>query len=121
VTKVRTAETISTEKFFVLGKWLSSLSNSISSMLMISLSRECIISLFYRFSFGTFFFIPPGWLIVFLCFCRFVVVIGCRFDKLDGFFVSWLTTTLSLFITPNQFSALDSFIDSEWWLILLRL
>jgi hypothetical protein len=99
VTKVRTVETISIEKLFVPGKWLSSLSKSISFMLMMSLSRECIIYLFYRFSPGTFSFTCTGWLIVFLCFCRFVVVIGCRFDmdisfdKLDGFFVSWLTTT----------------------------
>jgi hypothetical protein len=93
MTKVRTKETISIEKTLVPGKCLSSLNRSISSMLMISLSRECIISLFYRFIPGTFFFTPPGQLIVFLCFCSFVVVIGCRFDKLDGFFVSWLTTT----------------------------
>jgi hypothetical protein len=93
MTKVRTKETISIEKTLVPGKWLSSLNRSISSMLMISLSRECIISLFYRFSPGTFFFTPPGQLIVFLCFCRFVVVIGCIFDKFDGFFVSWLTNT----------------------------
>jgi hypothetical protein len=93
VTKVRTEKTISIEKSLVPGKWLSSLSRLISSMLMISLSRECVISLFYRFNHGTFLFTPPGKLIVFLCFCRFVVVIGCRFDKLDGFFVSWLTTT----------------------------
>jgi hypothetical protein len=93
MTKVRTKETISVEKTLVPGKWLSSLNRSISSMLMISLSRECIISLFYRFSPGTFFFTPPGQLIVFLCFCMFVVVIGCRFEKLDGLFVSWLTTT----------------------------
>jgi hypothetical protein len=99
VTKSRTVETISIEKFFVPGKWFSSLSKLISSMLMMSLSRECIIPLFYRFSPDTFFFTCPRRLIVFLCFCRFVVVIGCRFDmdnsfdKLDGFFVSWLTTT----------------------------
>jgi hypothetical protein len=93
VTKVITVETIAIEKFFVPGKWLSSLRKSISSMLMTSFSWECIISLFYRFSPGTFFFTRPGWLIVFLCFCRFVVVIGCRFDKLDGFFVSWFITT----------------------------
>jgi hypothetical protein len=108
VTKVRTVETISIEKFFVPGKWLSSLRKSISFMLMMSLRRECIISLFYRFSLVTFFFTRPGRMIVFLCFRRSVVVIGCRFDKLDGFSVSWL-------------SALDSFVDSEWWLILLRL
>jgi hypothetical protein len=76
VTKVRTIETISIEKLFVPGKWLSSLSKSISFMLMMSLSRECIIYLFYRFSHGTFSFNCPGWLIVFLCFYRFVVVIG---------------------------------------------
>jgi hypothetical protein len=93
VTKVRTIETISIEKIFVPGTWLSSLSRLISSMLMISLSRECIISLFYRFSFGTFFFTPPGRLIISFCFCRFVGVIGCRFDKIDGFIVAWLTTT----------------------------
>ena len=93
VTKVRTVETISIEKFFVPGKCLSSLRKSISSMLMISLSRECIISLFYRFSSGTFFFTPLGWLIIFLCLCRFVVVIGCIFDKLDEVFVAWMTTT----------------------------
>jgi hypothetical protein len=93
VTKDRKVQTIAIEKFFVPGTWLSSLSKSISSMLMMSFSRECIISLFYKFSPGTFFFTRPGWLIVFLCFCRFVVVIGCRFDKLDGFFVSWLITT----------------------------
>jgi hypothetical protein len=93
MTKIRTKETISIEKTFVPGKWLSSLNRSISSMLMISLSRECIISLFYKFNYGTFFFTPPGQLIVFLCFSRFVVVIGCRFDKIYGFFVSWLTTT----------------------------
>jgi 1,4-dihydroxy-2-naphthoate octaprenyltransferase len=93
MTKVRTKETISIEKTLVLGKWLSSLNMSISSMLMISLSRECIISLFYRFSPVTFFFTPLGKLIVILCFCRFVVVIGFRFDKFDRLFVSWLTTT----------------------------
>jgi hypothetical protein len=93
VTKVRTVEEISIEKFFAPRKWLSSLSKSISSMLMISLSRECIISLFYRFSSGTFFFTPPGWLIIFLCFCRCVVIIGSRFDKLDEVFISCMTTT----------------------------
>jgi hypothetical protein len=93
VTKVRTVETITIEKLFVPRKWLSSLSKSISSMLMTSFRKEHIISLFYRFSPGTFFFTHPGQLIVFLCFCRFVVVIGCRFDKLDGFFVSCLITT----------------------------
>jgi hypothetical protein len=93
VTKVRTIETIDIEKFFVPGKWLSSLSKSISSMLMMSFSRERIIYLFYRFILGTFLFTRPRRLIVFLCFCRSVVVIGCRFDKLDGFFISWITTT----------------------------
>jgi hypothetical protein len=91
--KVRTIETISIEKIFVPGKWMSSLSRSISSMLIVSLRRGCIISLFYRFIFGTFFFTPPWWMIIFLCFCRFDVVTGCRFDKIDGFFVAWLTTT----------------------------
>jgi hypothetical protein len=47
VTKVRTIETVAIEKFFVPGKWLSSLSKSISSMLMTSFSRERTISLFY--------------------------------------------------------------------------
>jgi hypothetical protein len=93
VIKVRTEKTISIEKALVPGKWLPSLSRSISSMLMISLSGECIISLFYRFSPGTFLFTPPGRMIVFLCFCRFVFVIGYIFDKRDGFFVAWLTTT----------------------------
>jgi hypothetical protein len=93
VTKVRTVETIAIEKFFVPGKWLSSLSKSISSRLMTSFSSERIMSLFYRFSSGIFYLTRPGRLIVFLCFCRFVVVIGCTFDKLDGFFVSWMTTT----------------------------
>ena len=97
VTKARTIETIFIENFFVPGKWLSSLRKSISSMLMMSLSRECIISLFYRFSPGTFSFTYPGQLVVFLCFYRLVNVIGWTFDmdisfeKLDGFFVSWLT------------------------------
>jgi hypothetical protein len=93
VTKVRTVETIAIEKLFVPRKWLSSLIKSISSMLMTSFSRERITSLFYRFSPGTCFFTRLGQLIVFLCFYRFVVVIGCRFDKLDGFFISWLITT----------------------------
>jgi hypothetical protein len=99
VTKIRTVETVSIEKFFVPGKWLSSLRKSISFMLMMSLSRGCIIPLFYRFSPGTFSFTCPGQLVVFLCLCRLVIVIGCTFDmdtsfdKLDGFFVSWLTTT----------------------------
>jgi hypothetical protein len=93
MTKFRTKETISIKKMLVPGKWLSSLNRSISSMMMISLSKECIIYLFYRFNLGTFFFTPLGQLIVFLCFCRFVVVIGCRFDKFDGLFVSSLTTT----------------------------
>jgi hypothetical protein len=93
VAKVRIVETISIEKIFVPGKWLSSLSRQISSMLMISLSRGCIIYLFYRFSSGSFFFTPPGRLITFFCFSRFVVFICCRFEKLDGFFVACLTTT----------------------------
>jgi hypothetical protein len=61
VTKVRTKKTISIEKSFVPGKWLSSLSGSISSMLMISLRRGCVcvIYLFYRFGSGTFSFTPP--------------------------------------------------------------
>jgi hypothetical protein len=88
VTKVRTIETIAIEKFYVPGKWLYSLRKLIFSMMMMSFSRECTISLFYRFSPGTFFLTRPERLIVFLCFCRFVVVIGCTFDKLDGFFVS---------------------------------
>jgi hypothetical protein len=92
VAKVRTVEIIFIEKICVPRKWLSSLSMSISSMLMISLSRGCIISLFYRFSSGTFLF-TPWWLIIFLCFCKFDVFSGYRFDKLDGFFVAWLTTT----------------------------
>jgi hypothetical protein len=92
VTKIRTVEAITIVKFFVPGKWLSSLRKSISSLLTMSFSRECIVSLFYRFSPGTFSFTRPGQMIVFLCFCRFVVVIGCTFDKLDGFFISWLTT-----------------------------
>jgi hypothetical protein len=93
VTKVRTEKTISIKKSSVPGKRLSSLSRLISSMLMISLRRECIISLFYRFSLGTFFFTPLGWMIVFLCFSRFFVIIDGRFDKLDGLFVAWLITT----------------------------
>jgi hypothetical protein len=79
VTKVRTVETIAIEKFFVPGKWLSSLRKSISSMLMTSFNRERTISLFYRFILGTFSFTHPRRLVVFLCFCRFVVEIGCRF------------------------------------------
>jgi hypothetical protein len=93
VTKVRTEETIAMEKFFVPEKWLSSLCKLISYMLIMSFSNEHIIYLFYRFSSGILFLTHPGRLIVFLCFCRFVVVIGCTFDKLDGFFVSWLATT----------------------------
>jgi hypothetical protein len=93
VTKVRIVETIAMEKFFVPRKWLSSLCKSISSMLMMSFSSESIISLFYRFSSGIFFLTHPGRLIVLLCLCRFVVVIGFTFDKLDGIFVSWLATT----------------------------
>jgi hypothetical protein len=99
VTKIRTVETLSIEKIFVPGKWLSSLRKSISFMLMMSLSRGCIIYLFYKFSPGTFSFTFPGRLVVFLCFCRLVIIIGCTFDmdiifdKLDGFFVTWLTTT----------------------------
>jgi hypothetical protein len=92
VTKVRTIETIAIEKFFVPGKWLSSLSKLISFLLMMSFSRENIVSSFYRFSPGTILFTRPGWLIVFLCFYRFVIVIGCTFDKLDGFFISCLPT-----------------------------
>jgi hypothetical protein len=92
VTKVITVETIAIEKFFVPGKWLPSLSKSISFLLMVSFSRESIVSSFYRLNPGTFFFTRPGQLIVFLCFCRFVIVIGCTFDKLDGFFNSWLPT-----------------------------
>jgi hypothetical protein len=93
VAKVRTVKTISIEKIFVPRKWLSSLNRSISSMLMISLSRGFIISLFYRFSYGIVFFTPPWMRIIFLYLCRFVVVNGYRFDKLDGFVVSWLTST----------------------------
>jgi hypothetical protein len=93
VRKVRIVETIAIEKFYVPGKWLSSLRKSISSMMMMSFSRERTIYLFYRFIPSTFFLTLPGWLIVFLCFCRFVIVIGCTFDKLDGFFISWLATT----------------------------
>jgi hypothetical protein len=93
VTKIRTVETITIEKFFVPGNQLSSLRKSISSMLMTSFSRERIISLFYRFSPSTFFFARPGKLIVFLCFCRFVAVIGCTLDKLDLFLISRLTAT----------------------------
>jgi hypothetical protein len=88
LTKIRTVEEITIEKKLVPGKWWSSLRKSISSMLMTSFRRERIISLFYRFSSGTFFFTRSGKLIVFPCFCRFVVVIGCTLDKLDGFFVS---------------------------------
>jgi hypothetical protein len=93
VTKVRTVETIAMEKLFVPGKWLSSLCKSISSRLMTSFNSEHITSLFYRFSSGIFYLTRPGPLIVFLCSCRFVVVIGCTFDKLDGFFISCLATT----------------------------
>jgi hypothetical protein len=88
VTKIRTVETVSIENFFVPRKWLSSLRKMIYFMLMMSLSRECIISLFYRFSPGTFSFTCPGQLVVFLCFCRLVIVIGCTFEKLDGLFIS---------------------------------
>jgi hypothetical protein len=92
VTKIRIVEEIAIEKIFVPGKWLPSLRKSISFLLMMSSSRESIVSSFYRFNPGTFFFTRPGWLIVFLCFCRLVIVIGCTFDKLDGFFISWLST-----------------------------
>jgi hypothetical protein len=88
VTKVRTVETIAIEKFFVPGKWLSSLTKSISSMLMTSVSRDHTIYLFYRFSPSIFFLTHPGRMIVFLSLCIFAVVIGCTFEKLDGFFVS---------------------------------
>jgi hypothetical protein len=93
MTKVRTEKEISIEKTLVPGKWLSSLRRSISSMLMISLNREYIISLIYSFISGTSFVTPPGLLIIFFCFCGFFVVIDGRFDKLDGIFVSWMITT----------------------------
>jgi hypothetical protein len=48
VTKVSTVETIAIEKFFVPGKWLSSLSKSISSRLMMLFSSEYIVGMFYR-------------------------------------------------------------------------
>jgi hypothetical protein len=94
VTKVRTKKTISIEKSFVPGKWLSSLSESIYSMLMIYLTRRCVcvISLIYGLGSDTFSFIPSWRLIIFLCFCRVVVVNDCRFDKIDGFYVTWLIT-----------------------------
>jgi hypothetical protein len=60
LTKIRTVEAITIEKKIVPGKWWSSLRKSISSMLMTSFSRERIISLFYRFSPGTFFFTRYG-------------------------------------------------------------
>jgi hypothetical protein len=85
VTKVRIEKTISIEKSFVPGKILSSLSGLISSML--------IVSLIYRFGFGTFSFIPSWWLIFFICFWRVVVVNDCRFDKLDGLYITWMITT----------------------------
>jgi hypothetical protein len=66
VTKVRTIETIAIEKFFLPGKWLSSLRKLISFLLMTSFSKESSVSSFYRFIPGTFFFTCPGWLIVFL-------------------------------------------------------
>jgi hypothetical protein len=93
VTKVRIEITISIEKSFVPRKWLSSLRRSISSMLKISLNREYNISLIYSFSYGTSFVTPPGHLIILFFFCRFFVVTGGRFDKLDGFFLAWLITT----------------------------
>jgi hypothetical protein len=46
VTKIRTVEAIAIEKFFVLGKWLPSLSKSIYFLLMTSSSRESIVSSF---------------------------------------------------------------------------
>jgi hypothetical protein len=85
VTKVRIENKISIEKSFVHGKWLFSLSESISSMLMISL--------IYRFGSGTFSFIPSWRIIIFLCLCRVVVVNDCRFDKLDAFCVTWMIIT----------------------------
>jgi hypothetical protein len=93
VAKVRAVKTISIEKIFVPGKWLSSLCRSIYSMLMIFLRRECIISLFFRFGSGIFSFTPYWQLILFRCFCKFVVFSSYRFDKLDRLFVSWMTTT----------------------------
>jgi hypothetical protein len=88
VTKVSTVETIAIEEFFVPVKWLSSLTKSISSRLMTSFSSDHITSLFYRYKSGIFYPTRPGQLIVFLCFCRIVIVSGCTFDKLDGFFIS---------------------------------
>jgi hypothetical protein len=92
VNEVRTIETIAIEKFFVTGKWLSSLSKLISLLLMTYFSRKNIVSSSYRFIPDTIFFTHPGLLIVFLYFYKFVIVIGCTFDKLDGFFISCLLT-----------------------------
>jgi hypothetical protein len=92
VTEVRTIETIAIEKFFVPGKWLSSLRKLIYFLLMTSFSRKNIVSSSYRFSPDTIFFTHPGFLIALLYFYRFVIVIGCTFDKLDGFFISYLLT-----------------------------
>jgi hypothetical protein len=108
MTKVRTKETISIEKMLVLGKWLSSLRRSISSMLMISLNKEYIISPIHSFSSDTSFITPPGKMIIFFCFCRFFVFIDGRFDKLD-------------YHNPDLFSALGFFVDLEWWPILMML
>jgi hypothetical protein len=83
VTKIRTVEAIAIEKFFVPGKWLPSLRKSIYFLLMTSSNRESIVSLFYRFNPGTFLFTCPGRLIVFLCLCKLVIIIGYTFDKLD--------------------------------------
>jgi hypothetical protein len=92
VTEVRTIETIAIEKLFVPGQWLSSLNKLISFLLMTSFSRKNIVSSSYRFSPDTIFFTHPGLLIVFLYLYRFVIVIGCTFDKLDGFFISCVLT-----------------------------
>jgi hypothetical protein len=88
VTEVRTIETIAIENFFVPGKWLSSLNKLISFLLITSFSRKNIVSSFFRFNLGTFSFTRLGWLIVFLCFYKFVIIIGHAFDKLDRFFNS---------------------------------
>jgi len=79
-------------------------------MLMISMNKEYIISLIHCFSSGTSFITPPGQMIIFFCLCRFFVVIDGRFDKLDGFFVAWLITTWSLFITKTCFQLWVSFL-----------
>ena len=76
--KLEQKKTISIEKSFVPGKWLSSLSRSIS-------------------------FTLPWRLIIFLYFSIFFVVNECRFDKIDGIFIACLTTTWSFFITQTNF------------------